>query len=118
MKPYGCKNMADDQCTFDYHLSRKRRVTEDAFGICVNRFRVFFDRNNSNESNISTDVLASVVLHNMLKEKSAYTYTPPGFADEIDSNGYMKEDAGCEEVGSDLLYPLQLVKNNNFSRNA
>ena len=29
-------------------------------------------------------VLAAVVLHNMLRTGHANTYTPPGFADEID----------------------------------
>ena len=118
MKPYGGKNMADDQRIFDYRLSRKRRVTKNAFGIWVNRFRFFSVRNNLNESNVFTVVLASVVLHNMLREKSADTYTPAGFADEIDSNGYMRESTWREEVGSELLCPLQLAKNNNFSRNA
>ena len=118
MKPYGRKNMADDKRIYDYRLSRKRRVTENAFGIWVNRFRVFSVRNNLNESNVSAVVLASVILHNMLREKSADTYTPPGFADEIDSNGCVKEGAWREEVGSELLCPLQLAKNNNFSRNA
>ena len=33
MKTYGRKNMADDQRIFDYRLSRRRRVTENAFGI-------------------------------------------------------------------------------------
>ena len=33
MKTYGRKNMADDQRIFDYRLSHRRRVTENAFGI-------------------------------------------------------------------------------------
>ena len=68
MKPYRCKNMADDQCIFNYRLSRKRGVTENLFGIWVNKFRVFSVRINLNKSNVSTVVLASTVFHNMLRE--------------------------------------------------
>ena len=110
MKLYGRKNMADDQRIFDYHLSCKQRVTENAFGIWVKRFRVFSVTNNLNESKISAVVLASVVFHNMIGEKSADTLTPPGFTDEINSNGYMREGTWREEVGSELLCPLQLAK--------
>ena len=118
MKPYGRKNITDDQRIFDYRLSRKRRVTENAFGIWVNRFRVFSVRNNLKVQNVSPVVLASVVLHNMLREKSVETYTPTGFVDEIDSNGFIREGTWRDEPGSELLCPLQLAKNNNFSRNA
>ena len=44
----------------------------------------------------------------MIGEKSADTHTPPGFTDEINSNGYMR--TWREEVGSELLCPLQLAK--------
>lgn len=109
MKPHGCKNMANDQYLFDYCLSHKWRVIENAFGIWVHRFRVFYVRNNLNKSYRSTFVLASVVLHNMLREKSADTYTYPGFADEMTAM-VAWEGAWHEEIGSELLCPLQLAK--------
>ena len=54
-------------------------------------FRFFSIKNSLNESNISTFVLTSVVLHNMLRKKSVNTYIPSGFGDKIDNNGYMRE---------------------------
>ena len=67
MKPYVRKNMTDMQRIFDYRLSRKCRVTENAFDILVNRFRVFSVLNNLNENNVSIVVLASLSLHNFLR---------------------------------------------------
>ena len=69
VKPYGRKNMTDAQQIFDYRVSRKHRVTENAFGILVNRFRVFSVRNNLNENNVSIVVLAPLSLHNLLRER-------------------------------------------------
>ena len=60
MKPYGRKNKTDGQRIFDYHLSRKRRATENDFDTLVNRLRVFSVRSNFNENNISIVVLASL----------------------------------------------------------
>ena len=87
MKPYGRKIMTDVQRIIYYRLSRKRRVTENAFGILVNRFRVFSVRNNLNENNVLIVVLASHSLHNLLRERSRDTYAPPGFTDEIQMDG-------------------------------
>ena len=41
IKHRGRKNMTDAQRIFDYRLYRKCKVTENAFGILVNRFRAF-----------------------------------------------------------------------------
>ena len=49
-KPFGRKNMTDAQRIFDYHLYWKCRVTENAFGILVNRLRVFSVQSNLNEN--------------------------------------------------------------------
>ena len=66
MEPDGRKNLTDAQRLYDYRLSRKCSVTENAFGILVNRFRLFSVRNNLNENNISIVVLAPLSLHSLL----------------------------------------------------
>ena len=99
-------------------MYRKRRVTENAFGIWVHRFQLFSVRNNLNEHNISTIVLASLVLHNMLREKSAETYTPKGFIDEIDCNSNIRNGSWRDETESDLVCSLISSKQNNFSKSA
>ena len=47
-------------------------------------------------------VLAAVVLHNMLRTGHANTYTPPGFADEIDGEKVM-EGSSRKEVKASVF---------------
>jgi hypothetical protein len=51
LKPYSKVNLTLKQQIFNYRLSRARRVSENAFGILAQRFRVF-DR--PNELKVST----------------------------------------------------------------
>ena len=44
MKPYGRKNLSDEERVFDYRCSRFRRISENGFGIWSNRFRLFATR--------------------------------------------------------------------------
>ena len=44
MKPYGRKNLSDEERVFDYRCSRFRRISENAFGIWSNRFKLFATR--------------------------------------------------------------------------
>ena len=99
MKPYSLKNLTDDKRIFNYRLSRFRRVTENAFGIWVNRFRIFTVRNNLNEDNAQSAILATVALHNMLRKQSARFYTPQGFCDTVDMvTGEITEGAWRSEA--------------------
>ncbi|PVD20418.1 hypothetical protein C0Q70_18573 [Pomacea canaliculata] len=67
MKPYPQRGLGDHDNIFNYRLSRVRRVSENAFGILVNRFRLLL-----NTLNLSPDVVACVTescvaLHNFLR---------------------------------------------------
>lgn len=41
MKPYPLSHLTKKQCVYNYRISRDRRIVENAFGLLVNKFRVF-----------------------------------------------------------------------------
>lgn len=71
MKPY-CKNQALDDSKkrrFNYHLSRARRVSENAFGILCTTFRVFFTPINIKPETVDLIITVCCCLHNMLRKE-------------------------------------------------
>ena len=71
---------------------------------------MFSVRNDLNENNVSTVVLASLSLHNLLCGKSRDTYTPPGFADEKQVDGNICYGTWRDIASSEFLYPLETTK--------
>ena len=70
MRPYprgqrGTK-LAEDKLVFNYRLSHARRIVECAFGILVQRFRVFDRRMYLSDENATIVTKACTVLHNYL----------------------------------------------------
>ena len=84
LKPFSQQNLTPRKRVFNYRLSRMRRVTENAFGILANRFRVFTTKMSLSPDKATTITLASLVLHNMLRECCPDSYTPDGFIDTED----------------------------------
>ena len=92
---------------FSYRLSRFRRVTENAFGILTNRFRVFTTKMYLDPDKATTITLASLVLHNMLRQLSHESYTPERFIDMETGNGEILQGEWREEnVGVSVLQSL------------
>lgn len=87
LKPYSQHNLDSKKRIFNYRLSRMRRVTENAFGIWVNRFRVFTTQMYLNPDKATIITLAALVLHNMLRQLSRESYTPDGFIDFENESG-------------------------------
>ena len=118
IKPYNNRNQTELQRIFGYRLSRIRRVTENAFGIWGNRFRVFSVRNNLDAESVIRIVLASLTLHHMLREKSKEFYTPSGYADEEGPEREIMNGRWCEEQESSFITNLQSGKCNHASLSA
>ena len=64
-----------------------RGISENAFEIWANRFRLFGTTASLRTGKIEHVVMASLALHNMLLSKSQESYTPPGFIDFEIENG-------------------------------
>ena len=107
LKPYSQSGLTPMKRVFNYRLSRFRRVTENAFGILTNRFRVFTTKMYLDPDKATTITLASLVLHNMLRQLSHESYTPDGFIDMETSNGEILQGEWREgNVGASVLQSL------------
>ncbi len=118
MKPCPDKALEDKKRIFNYRLSRFRRVSENAFGILTNVFRVFSSIMNLHPDKATSVVLAALVLHNLLRTRSSESYTPTGFADEIE-DGNVVDGQWRSTSTSSILNDLPPRKHgNNFSKSA
>ena len=70
MKPYPQKNLGLEKCIFNYRLSRMRRISENAFGILANRWRVFRKPFLLEPEEVKAITLAALTLRNWLRKES------------------------------------------------
>lgn len=73
MRPYPGKGLTDGKRIFNYRLSRARRISENAFGILVQKFRIFFRRLQGKPEHITTIILAACTLHNFIRQNEGST---------------------------------------------
>ena len=59
--------LSQDELVFNYRLSRARRIVENAFGILVQRWRIFSRKLNLLPDNVDSIIKACVVLNNFLR---------------------------------------------------
>lgn len=97
MKPYCKKQVLEDprKRKFNYHLSKARRVSENAFGLMSVTFRIFFTPINIKPEVADLITVVCCCLHNMLREEylSFHRY-------DID------ESVTIEEFPTDNMIPL------------
>lgn len=86
LTPFSHRNLTLEERIFNYRLSRARRVSENAFGILVSRFRVFTHSISLAVDTTEFVVKAACALHNWLRKTSAKSYLPPGSLDYEDLN--------------------------------
>ena len=117
MKPYSSQKLSDSKLIFGYRLSRARRTTENAFGILSNRFWVLSSRMYLQPNNATKITLACCVLHNILRTHSKNSYSPSGFADEVEENGNIRQ-GGWRDRNHSAMQLLAATTSRHPSRNA
>lgn len=117
MKPYSRRDMSLKERIFNYRLSRARRVSENAFGLLVAKFRIFERPIPLMPEKVTSLVRTAVVLHNWLRKTTPSAYTPRGSVDieDIDTGeilyGYWRQVTSATER-------LEMHGSNNYSREA
>ena len=108
MKPYVQKGLTDEKRVYNYRLSRFSRISENAFGIWINRFRLFATRASLTPEKAETVVMASLALHNMLHTKSSESYTPGGFIDQEGESGEVLPGNWRQDSAAPNMVDLQI----------
>ena len=116
MKPYSSQKLSDSKRIFGF-LSRARRTTENSLGILSNRFRVLSSCMYLQSNNATKIILACCVLHNILRTHSKNSYSPSGFADEVEENGNIRQ-GGWRDRNHSAMQPLAATTSRHPSRNA
>ena len=83
MKPYNRRNLTDGTRIYNYRNSRARRISENAFGILANRWRIFMSPMLVAPQKVENITLCCIALHNLLRsnESSRQLYTPENYVD-------------------------------------
>ncbi len=75
MKPFSHRNMEMDEHIFNNHLSRARRVSENAFGIMTNCWRCLLNPQEQNPKIVESIISTCCCLHNLCRIQ--YPGNPP-----------------------------------------
>ena len=119
MKPYPQKNLCSDKRIFNYRLSRARRISENAFGILANRWRVFRKPFLLKPEKVKLITYSCLILHNFLRSESTSgkIYIPLNLLDFEDMSGNIP-GAWRIDVPKDSWLDLEPPVNRNPSRQA
>lgn len=117
MRPYPGKNDYDlDKRIYNYRHSRARRVSENAFGILVARWRIFSKPIIAKLSNVENIIKAAVCLHNFLIKYAPNKYITSRMVDVENDNGSITHGT-WRDVPSQLT-PVGQTSSNTRTKNA
>lgn len=92
MKPFSQPGDAGSVSrVFDYHLSRARRVVENAFGRLKARFRILHKGPENDLPNVRLIIRACCVLHNICEDMNATQTGLSGAAPKTKAGLYLTE---------------------------
>ena len=104
LKPYFGDISELTQRTYNYRLSRARRVIENTFGIMATRFRVYRRLIIANVDTVKNVVKATIALHNFLlitqHSQDVYNYCARNFPDQNGSRGRFIPGQWRQEIGT------------------
>ncbi|CAH1979570.1 unnamed protein product [Acanthoscelides obtectus] len=120
MKPYSRNGMTQKEKIFNYRLARARRISENAFGILVSRFRIFLRGIEVSPDKVDYIVRTTCALHNWLRRTSANTYIPPGTTDyeDIDTGNIIPGSWRKDVANNQVLQPGHSWTSHNYSKGA
>ena len=95
-----------------------RRISENVFGIWVNRFRVFTSTMAIHPDKAVDVMLATLVLHNMLHSKSAESYMPDIAIDIEASDGSVTGGSWRSDNNIDFTRSLPATMSNRATTSA
>jgi hypothetical protein len=117
LKPYSKVNLTLKQKIFNYHLSRARRVSENAFGILAQRFRVFGRPIELKVSTINLVIRSACYLHNWIRMTTS-NYISVGCVDYKDLDTGTFHEAHWRAEHNLSLAPVMNIASNNYSTSA
>ena len=120
MKPYPQSALTEDKGVYNYRHSRARRISENLFGIIVNRWRVLRSVIFLPPTTVEHLVLAILSLHKYLRKSgSRNIYCPPDLTDVEDRNGNVIEGSWRQSYNSSSIQSIRTQSvGNNASINA
>lgn len=109
MKPYPQKGLTAEKRIFNYRLSRKRRISENGFGILANRWRIFRRPILLEPEKVKAITLATVALHNWQRSSSSVGKIdlPVGLVDQESHSGELIGGSWRNEIPSGTWLPLE-----------
>lgn len=119
MKPYPMKNLTLEKRIFHYRLSRKRRISENGFGILPNRWRIFRRPIALEPEKVRTLTLAAITLHNWQRSTSSIGKVdlPKGLADQENASGEIISGSWRDDVPTGTWFPIVNDKYGNRPNN-